>query len=176
MSPLPPPPASCPTWTGIPVVCRASPFLPFTIYSSFRSQEKPLQIYVWSLHSQVCHLESSHLQLRLNPGPQPHVLATFLPLHQSAHPSRFPPHLSIAEGRDPQGPATAPGPLYLLVFTGMVVSDICLTIHTWCLLQAKAIALHPVLICHLTCHTMCLLSTGKSPGRGTLVVFIYPQH
>lgn len=174
MSPPPPPPPSCPTWTDIPIVCCASPLLPFTIYSSFRSQEKPLRIYVLSLHSQVCHLKSPHLQLRLKgqffPGPEPHVLAMFLPLHLKCSPLSLSSSLFHCRG---QGPTRACYSPRTFILAGSYW-DGCVRHLPH---NTRMVPTASKSNCTPSCpHLSPDMSHHESPGRGTFAVFIHPQH
>lgn len=117
---------SSPTPTHYPappgLAYQSCPMLPHFYLLPFRTQEKPLQIYVWSFHSQAQHLESPHLQLRLKgqffPGPQPDVLAMFLPTSSKVlTPSHFP---CFPKDRDPCLLQPQDLYLHLLVFIGMV--------------------------------------------------------
>lgn len=118
---------------------QASSFLPFTIRSSFTPMKSPYKpksghstptFITSSAHtSNAGWKDNSSLAAAPRPG---HVLTLFI---CSARPSHFPGFLP--QGQRPK-PAAAPGPLfYTCWFSLEWLSDICLTIHAWCLLQAN---------------------------------------
>lgn len=112
-------------WTGIPVLNHASLFLPlpFILHSEVR---KSLYRSVWPFHSQVHHLRA-HTTNSVLPWPTAPMSWPCPYLHLKCSPLSLP---LLPQGQRPM-PTRAPGPFYLLVSTGMVVSDICPTIEPW---------------------------------------------